>query len=310
MPAAAAKPAAGAAGAAAAPGGAVPGADPSGQPVQMPQDAPPKDMEGTDENPDAPVDFDAPPPLVAAPPKRRPQGYPMEEVFRPLTLLRFQTEVGLDSRTTFSPFINGSALRVRFGVTSKVQVSLVYNVGGIYDDGRGSTTFNTGKAVGLGATVQIRPWIAAAVSVPMYLEPFAASLTVGAPMKFQFAERFALVLAEDILDVRLDTFVPSLINEAANEVQAGRVGTNTTRNKGNLRFSSAGIYQHKPNLAFIGRIAISFIDFKSIDIGYLLKAGAQYSVRKNIDVSALLGFDDLEEASETFGLTLGAQIRI
>lgn len=304
----AAKPAAPAAGAPAA-AGAEPGKD-GAAPVQMPEEAPPSDMEGTAENPDAPVDFDAPPPPTAPVAKPRRQGYPIEEVARPLTLLRFQTEVGFDTRNTFSPFNNGSALRARFGVTPTVQVGLVYNIGGLYDDGRGKTTFNTGKAVGIGATVQIAPWIAASMSVPMYLEPFAASLTLGAPMKFQFAERYALVLAEDVVEVRLTEFVPSLIDEAANEVQAGRVGTNTTRNKGNLRFSGAGYYQHKPNLAFVGRIAISFIDFKSIDIGYLLKAGAQYSVRKNVDLSALIGFDDLEEAGKTFGLTLGAQLRL
>lgn len=295
--------------AAAAP--ATAGADASaGEPVQMPVEQPPADMEGTSENPEAPVDFDAPPPPVAAPKAAKPTGYPMEEVARPLTLQRFQTEVGFDTRNTFSPFVNGSALRARFGVTDKVQVSLVYNVGGLYDDGRDKITFNTGKAVGVGATVQLAPWVAAAVSFPMYLEPFAASMTLGAPMKFRFAERYALVLAEDVVDVRLTEFVPSLIDEAANEVQAGRVGTNTTRNKGNLRFGGAGYYQHRPNLALVGRIAVSFIDFKSIDIGYLLKAGAQYSVRKNLDLSALVGFDDLEEAKRTFGLTLSAQIRL
>lgn len=292
---------------AAQPAAAPAAADPAPAPV----DTKPVDMEGTDENPELPAEFDAPPPIVTPAVKKVvDKGYPVAEVARPLTLHRFQTEIGLDTRNVVSPFVNGFTLRGRFGITPKVQASLAYNIGGIYDDGSGSTRFNTGKAVAIGATVQLQSWLAASISLPMYLEPFAASLTLGAPMKFRFGERFALTLAEDVLDVRLTEFVPSLVDESANETQAGRIGTNTTTNKGNLRFGGAAVYQYKPDLALVGRLAISFIDFKSIDIGYLLKAGAQLSVRKNVDVAALLGFDDLEEADKTFGLTLSAQVRL
>lgn len=276
-----------------------------------PADTKPRDMEGTDENPTLPAEFDAPPPIVDRVTKKpAPTGYPIAEVARPLTLHRFQTELGLDTRNVVSPFVNGFTLRGRFGITPKVQVALAYNIGGIYDDGGGSTTFNTGKAVALGATVALQSWLAASISIPMYLEPFAASVTLGAPMKFRFGDRIAMVLAEDVIDVRLTEFVPSLSDEAANEAQAARIGTNTTTSKGNLRFGGAAFYQYKPDLAFMGRLAISFIDFKSIDIGYFLKAGAQLTVRKNLDVAALLGFDDLEEADKTLGLTLSAQIRL
>lgn len=299
---------------AAAPAAAPPGAAaaaPAAAPAPPPVDTKPVDLEGTDENPRLPDEFDAPPPIVDRVEKKPVDtSYPMQEVARPLTLHRFQTEIGLDTRNVGSPFVNGFTLRGRFGITPKIQANLAYNIGGIYDDGGGSTRFNTGKAVAIGATVQLQSWLAASISLPMYLEPFAASLTLGAPMKFRFGERVALTLAEDVIDVRLTEFVPSLSDESANELQAGRVGTNTTTNKGNLRFGGAAIYQYKPNLAIIGRLAVSFIDFKSIDIGYLLKAGAQLSVRKNVDVAALLGFDDLEEADKTFGVTLSAQVRL
>lgn len=281
----------------------------SGEAVQMTEDAPPTDMEGTDENPDAPVDYDAPPPDVVATAKPRPAGYPMEEVWRPLTLPRFMTEVALDTRLVFNDTRNGSALRARFGVTPKVQVGLVYNIGGVYDDGSG-TAFNTGKAVALQGTYQIKEWLAAQITTPMYLEPFAASVTLGAPMKFRFGEKYALVLAEDVIDIRITEFVPSLTSEAANEVNVTYVDTNTRTIEGNFRFQGVGIYQHKPDLAFTARLAVTIIDFDSQSLGYLLRVGAQKTMMKSLDVTATMGFDDLGDADETFGFAVGAAFRI
>lgn len=281
----------------------------AGEQVQMTEDAPPSDMEGTDENPDAPVDYDVPPPDEVTVVKARPAGYPMEEVWRPLTLPRFMTEVALDTRLTFNPAINGSALRARFGVTPKVQIGLVYNIGGVYNDGSGSA-FNTGKAVALTGTYQIREWLAAQISTPMYLEPFAASVTLGAPMKFRFGDRYALILAEDVIDIRLTKFVPSLTSEAANEINVTFVDTNTTTITGNFRFSGAGVYQYKPDLAFTARLAVTIIDFDSQSLGYLFRVGAQKTMMKALDLTATMGFDDLGDADETFGFLFGAAFRI
>ncbi|MEZ4359685.1 MAG: hypothetical protein R3B48_05850 [Kofleriaceae bacterium] len=273
--------------------------------------APPTDLDGADEDPEAPEEFDAPPPPVAkAQPKRRPEGYPIEEVWRPLTLPRLVTEVSLDTRFTFGPFVNGIALRGRFGITPQVQVGLAYNIGGIYDDGNRSTAFNTGKAVALTGAYQVKEWIAAQIAVPIYLEPFAASVTLGAPMKFRFAGRYALVLAEDLIDLRLTKFVPSLTSEKENEANAANIANNTTTLRGAFRFSGAGVYQHKPDLAFIGRLAVSIVDFDSQKLGYLLKVGAQKTLRKTIDLSATMGFDDLGNADETFGFVFAAAYRI
>ena len=319
-PAADAKPAAGKPSAKAKPGAkvakdaapvaeeALPPAEPP--PPPPPEELPPSDMEGTSENPSAPVDYDAPRPdlVPVAPP--RPAGYPVEEVLRPLTLPRFMTEVALDARFNISPFINGQTLRARFGVTSQVQVGLLYNIGGIYDDGPRDTAFNTGKAVAIAGTYKIREWVAAQLVVPMYLEPFAASFTLGAPMKFVFADKFALVLAEDVLEVRVTEFVPSLTSELENEVNVTNVETNTQTSRGTFRFSGAGFYQHKPDLAFTARLAVSILDFDSQSLGYLLKVGVQKTVIKNLDLTALMGFDDLGDADNTFGLQLGAAFRI
>jgi hypothetical protein len=280
-----------------------------GAKAEAPVETGPADMEGTAENPTAPPDFDAPPPFVAPTVVSRPKGYPIEEVWRPLTLPRLMTEVSLDTGNTFSPFVNGFTLRAHFGVTSKVQIGITYNIGGIYDDGRGTTTFNTGKAVDINGRVQLRPWVAAQLSVPMYLQPFAASVTLGAPMKFRFSEQYALVVAEDVIDIRLSKFVPSLTNEAANEGNVSNVDTNTRTDQGNFRFSARGIYQYKRNVAFTGRFAVTLIDFSTLRLGYLLKAGGQVTVKKGVDLSATLGFENLDDASHSFGLQLGAALR-
>jgi hypothetical protein len=61
----------------------------SGEVVQMQEDPPPKDIEGRDENPDAPRDIgaDAPPAVTAKAPIKK-STYPIEEVARPLKLPR------------------------------------------------------------------------------------------------------------------------------------------------------------------------------------------------------------------------------
>jgi hypothetical protein len=318
----AAKPAAGATGASkdaakpAAAGAAGAGAteeeelDKASRPVQLPEDPPPADMEGVDENPDAPVDYDAPPPTVVVEAPQRPEGYPLEEVWRPLTLPRFMTEVALDLRFNVNPFINGQTLRARFGVTPEIQVGLQYNIGGIYEDGTRDMAFNTGKAVALAGAYKIREWIAAQLVVPMYLEPFAASINLSAPMKFRFGGRYALLIAEDLIDIRVAKFVPSMTSEAANEVNVSNENTNTRTDAGNFRFQGAGIFQYKPDLALIGRVAVTIIDFDSQRLGYMVKVGGQMTVLKSLDLSANLGFDDLGDADNTFGLQLGAAFRI
>lgn len=284
--------------------------DKGSRPVAPPEEARPSDMEGTSENPGAPIDYDRPPPTVAQTAKPRPEGYPLEEVWRPLTLPRFMTEVALDTRFNVSPFINGQTLRARFGVTPEVQVGLLYNIGGIYKDGTRDTAFNTGKAVGVAGAYKIREWLAAQVVVPVYLEPFAASINLAAPMKFRFGDRYALVIADEVVEIRLTKFVPSLISEQLNEVNVSNENTNTRTDAGTFKFSGMGIFQYKPDTALFGRVAVSIIDFDSQRLGYMLKVGGQMTVMKSLDLSAQMGFDDLGNADNTFGFQLGAAFRI
>ena len=106
----------------------------SGSAVDMPEDAPPADMNGTDENPDAPHDISKPTVTAVAPTPKRPSGYPTEEALRPITLPQNMSEVSISPHANVSPYFGSDALRARYGITSRIQLGLTYVLGGIYKD--------------------------------------------------------------------------------------------------------------------------------------------------------------------------------
>jgi hypothetical protein len=108
-----------------------------GEEVQMSEDAPPSDLEGRDENPDAPKILGSEPaPTVsnAKPVAPRPTGYPIEETLRPITLPKNMAEVSTGPRALVSPVQSAMALRARHGITEKVQVGLTYMLAGVFDE--------------------------------------------------------------------------------------------------------------------------------------------------------------------------------
>lgn len=288
---------------------------PGGEEVQMTEDAPPKDLEGKDENPDAPRIIGEPPPVVAtktAAPKRT--GYPIEEAMRPLTLPRNMYEVSLGPHAQLSPYRGADALRARYGITDKIQLGLAYVLAGIFDDPASTSTDKIGihasKAVGIDLTVQLKDWVAVRLGVPVYIDPLAVSLSIGAPMKWQFADgKFALGVLDDVLSIKLYRFAPSFYQEFDNALAAqgtGAMGNNTIQSRGELRFSGYGVMQYQPRLAFIGRASVVIEDFSTTKsdgsggVRSLLRAGLQYTVRKYLDLGFSLGFDDLAHGG-TFG---------
>ncbi len=174
--------------------------------------------------------------------------------------------------------------------------------------------FHTGKAVGLDVTVQIKPWLGVRVGLPFYIDPLAVSLTLGAPMKWQFAGgKYAIGVLDDFLTIKLYRFAPSFYQEFNNAVAANgtsEMGDNTIQSRGDVRLSGYGIYQHQPKLAFIGRVGVIIDDFKttsstssSVELGGLrtfIRAGLEYTVRSYLDLGFSIGFDDLGHGG-TFG---------
>jgi hypothetical protein len=285
------------------------------------EDAPPGDMEGREENPDAPRYGDEPvaPTGPVGPVKKA--GYPIEEVDRPITLPQNMGEVSIAPHFQVSPYMGGDALRFRFGITPKVQLGLTYLFAGAYDDPSDTSDkvgFHAGKAGGLDVTVLMQNWIGVKVGIPVYLDPFAMSLTAGAPMKFKF-DKLAIGGMEDVVNITLKRFPPSLYQEAYNAEGAFFDMTNSQQSRGRLRFSGYAAFQQSMKLALIGRLGID----RDLGAGgggaagtstvettqTFIRAGVQFSPRRFIDVGASAGFDNLAKAG-SFGLAGFFALRI
>jgi hypothetical protein len=277
-----------------------------GSAVQMTEDPPPADMNGIDENPDAPKsvgDVDGNPVVTAPPPKVR-SGYPLEEVDRPIVLPLNLSEVSIAPHATISPFSNATALRARYGVTSQVQLGLTYMLGGIFDDPatvESKQAFHPGKAVGLDVTVMLQDWIGVKLGVPIYISPLAVSIALGAPIKFTFGDKLALGGLDDLLNIRISRFAPTFYQELQNATNSNDNTTNTIKSQGELRVSLYGVYQYEPDLAILARTGIQMENFATGKtdgcagecLTTFIYAGVQYSPRRYLDLGLTFGFDDL-----------------
>lgn len=285
------------------------------------EDAPPADMEGRDENPDAPKGTDDDVATPATPTVVKAAGYPIEETQRPITLPANMAEVSIAPHAIVQPFSGSDALRARYGITRQVQLGLTYLYVGLYDD---PTTvvkkygFHVGKAAGLDVTVLLQNWLAVKVGVPVYFDPVATSFQAGAPMKFVFG-KLALGGLEDIVNIRISEFAPSLEFEQHNAVGAANKVNNTQQSRGQIRFSGFVEYQQSAKTAIIGRAGVES------DLGggggngpgtssgggtrTFIRAGVQHSPKKNLDVGAGIGFEDLSDLG-SFAFALSLAIRI
>ena len=264
-------------------------------------------MNGTDENPEAPKSVnnpDDPPPEVVAAPVVKRTGYPIELALRPITLPKNLSEVSLNLHAQVSPYAGAGEVRARYGITSKVQLGLTYLAGGIYDDpatAESKQAFHPGKAVGLDVTYLVQDWLGVKVGVPLYIDPLAVSLAIGAPIKFSFTDQFAIGGLDDLLNIKLDNFAPTFYQEVQNATNANHDATNTITSAGELRFSGYGIYQYQPDFAIIARFGVQMEDFSSTRsdacggecFTTFIHAGFQYTPRKYLDLGLQIGFDDL-----------------
>jgi hypothetical protein len=287
-------------------------------------DAPPADLEGRDENPNAPRLAADPPPAIAAeasPPP--PAGYPRAEAARPITLPRNMFEVAIGPHFQASPYQGTDALRARYGVTDRVQLGLTYVLGGVFDDpltpASTKLKLSPGKAVGLDLTYAIRPWVGARLGVPVYVDPLAASIQLAAPMRWRFRDgTYAIGALDELITIRVKRFAPSFYQEAANAraaAETDEMGSRTLQSRGALRFTGYGVMQRSERLALIARLGITMDDFSSTKtergggLTTALRAGLQYSPRRYLDLGASLGFDDLA-ALGSFGLAGLLAVRI
>jgi hypothetical protein len=309
----------------AAPAGSAAGSAAEGSAVQPIEDAPPADMEGTTEDPDAPRGTEPGAAPVTGPAPTKPTGYPIELALRPITLPANMSEIGIDPHIRVgSPVAGTAALRTRYGITSKIQLGLTYVIGGIYDDPATTTKkdhgFHPGKAGGLDVTVLVQNWAGVRVGLPIYIDPFAMSLVIGAPLKFHLTDNLAIGGMDDLINVTLPVgaeFAPSFSREDFNAQAAFRDTNGSTQSRGTLRPSVYGIFQQAPNLAIFGRLAIEFEDFATNrgDTGFggattQLHGGASFSPKRFLDVGGSLGFDDMADVPDSFTVTGFLLVRI
>lgn len=303
------------------------GSGSAAEPPPPPPEERPGDMEGKDENPNAPksvvTDEPVAAPVVVVAPKRT--GYPTEEVLRPITLPRNMAEVAIVPRAAVDldevGYAGSATLYARYGITSRAQIGLNYVLGGVYDDPKTAedkVKFKPGKAIELAFTYKIREFIGARLGVPVWIyKPSEESdssapgigITVGVPLKFVLTPKFAVGGLDDFLAFKVTQFAPSMEYEYLNAGRAAARDTNTSTSAGYIRFGAYGVYQQSPQLALIGRFGVTLEDFSTTrsegsDGGVVthLRAGLEYTVKSYLDLGISLGFDDLDDLG-SFGPT-------
>lgn len=269
------------------------------------------DDDGGEENPDAPRIGDEP---VDAPkaPQRRASGYPVNEVLRPITLPDFTSEISLAAALYPSPVDVELRLRARYGITRQAQIGVQYGIGGLYNDGKkGKVGWNTGKAVSIDFSFLVTNWIAPRIAIPMYVDPFAIGIELGAPVKFRFGDKFAIVGFEEVVGFKLqgDKFLPDVDSERRNEALADVIETNTLTPDGYIRIDFGAVYQVEDNLALTGRFGVTLDDFKGDDSASSLRGQVQFTPKKMLDLTGEIGADRLDDA-HSFHVTGAIAVRI
>ena len=157
------------------------------------------------------------------------------------------------------------------------------------------------------------------LGVPFYLNPFAMSLSIAAPIKFHLGDNVALGAFDDLLNIKLSKFPPSFTNELQNANAAYGTTTGTEQSAGTLRLSGYGIYQVQSNVAVTGRIGIDIGDLNggSSTAGagtsgstlVFVRAGIDFTPRHWVDLGVSIGVDDLAHGG-TFDPQLYLALRI
>ena len=297
-------------------------------------EGPPPDMEGKDENPNAPKALPGEEPKVVVVEQAKPKrtGYPMEEVHRPITLPKNMGEVAIGPRAQVDikddvGYAGSDTLRARYGITRQVQIGLNYVLGGVYDDPKtveDKIKFKPGKAIELQGTDLVKDFLGIKLGVPVWIyKPAdtadssapAVGINIGAPMKFVLTERLAIGGMDDLLSIKITQFAPSLEHEYLNAYRAAGNDTNTSVSAGFIRFSGYAVYQRSEKLALLGRFGVQLEDFSTTktDAGggvtSFLRGGLEYTIRKWCDVGITLGFEDLSDLG-SFGPTTLLAFRI
>lgn len=264
------------------------------------------DLVGSDENPDVPAyafaDRTAPKEEAAKSPALT--GYPLRVIDRPINLPGGMSEIAFATDVNVDPFAIGGLLRGSYGINKEAQLSLNYGLGTFSD-----SEFSTGKAVALEGQYLIKNYLAAQISVPIYLDPLAVGLVLGAPMRFKFFDKFILEAGRDLLGIKLYEFLPSVENARQNDAFIANLEDNTLIPKWNIKTSLTGTYQQTDNLALSAELGVQFNDSDDASTT-LMNLGVLYAKSQKFDLGAQLGAKDLASFTDSLGIRLFLKLRI
>lgn len=262
-------------------------------------------LRGGDENPDDPnsVFGEKPAETTKAKGNKRASGYPMREIDRPLNLPGGMSEITFAIPINVDPFAGAATLQGTYGITSDVQAGLRYGLGRYQDE------FAVGKAVSIEAQYLVTDFLAAQLSIPIYLDPFALGVVLGAPLKFTFFDSFSLVAGEDLLSIRVHEFLPSIDNATQNDANIAKRKINEEVPTWIGNASLRAIYQMDEKLALDMQLGTTFDD--TIDAARaLVNVGLLYATSNKLDFGARAGASDLSQFTESMELRLFLNLRI
>ncbi len=259
---------------------------------------------GADENPDDPTVLDEDDGNAAADAKAAAK-YPLEIPRRPITLLSGMSEARLDLPVNIDPFAATGTLRVAYGIDDHAELGVRYSIGGVNKD-----AFFEGKTVSVDFVYTIKEYVAIQVSVPLLLDPVATGLVIGAPLKFRFGPKLAIIGGRDLLSIKLKRFVPEIGNTLADEAAAAADAVGTTMPSGALKLLGGVEYQLKPKLTLTVETGIIAQDFSTNDAGVPLLGSLTYSKSNMFDLGARAGFANLDGGLNSLGIAAFVALRL
>jgi len=230
-------------------------------------------------------------------------GYPARVIERPLNLPGSMVQVGLEIPVNFDPFAVSGKFSGDYGITKDVQVGLEYSPGRYADD------FSVGRAVAINAQYLIVDEVAAQVSIPMYLDPFALGVILAAPIKYTLFDSFSLVAGEDFFSFKIHEFLPSVDNATANDALIAARDANTIVPVYAFNLQAGAIYQLDDAVALDAQFGTRFDDTNNAATSSL-EAGLLYAKTNKLDFGARLDASDLSNISQSLALRLFLNIRI
>ncbi len=252
-------------------------------------------------------------------------GYPTNVVRRPITLGQNMAQVsytigigGLTDKIAYrrredtEPFRAGGWLTAEYGITNRIQLGLLYGTGtygqALADGDKG---YEAGKAFSVQLVYLLQDWVGIQLEVPFLVEPRNVGVTLGAPMKFRFTDKFALFFGEDLVTFRVTGLVPfpedSVSNASAVDAHDER---GADQDDGDITIKGGAIVALGDKLTFKGTFGVVAADFQQTDAGSPLWADFIYVASKRFDLAARVGFANLAEASDTVTVQATAAFRL